>query len=169
MNTGPGKLSHPFNPVIKLRGRVMIYNHCISTVKFDINHTSGKEGPLYDPFPYDEWCVSFKSPLRLSSVTLHEGLSTWIKIGETFIPNIKPIDAFTYIFGFTTDQLRRWEHRLTSKCPSCQCKSFSYTSDAPHWHVTRCTNCNRVIESYLLVPDNHRFSIHTPEIYNKEV
>lgn len=145
----------------------MIQSHCISTVKFDVTHKSGREGPLYDAFHYDEWCVSFKLPLRLAPVTLHEGLSTWVKIGETFVPNIKPHDVFTYIFGFTTDQLQRWEHKLTSKC-RCGNKTFSYTSTMPNWHITRCAKCNRVIESYFIIPENHHFSIYIPKINNKE-
>ena len=134
----------------------------LSTVKFDIVRKSGREGPLYSPSNYDEWQVSFKAPIQLPPVTLHDGLSAWVKIGETFVPNTKPHEVFTYILGFSTEQLLRWERKLTNKCRSCGGKSFAYNSDIPHWHITRCTNCNRVIESYFMIPEKHRFEIYAP-------
>lgn len=125
----------------------MVKTHCVSTPKFDITKELGSEGPRYDPFSYHEFHVKFKPELQLPVMVLHEGLSNWIKIGETIIPDNNPRQLFIKILGFSTDELLRWERKLKGRCHSCYSKQLEYVVGYPGEFLTVCTSCGCIIET----------------------
>jgi hypothetical protein len=83
-------------------------------------------------------------------MVLHEGLSNWIKIGETIIPDNNSRKVFTQILGFSTDELLRWERKLKEKCRSCGSKQLECIVGYPGEFLTVCTGCGSLIETEII-------------------
>jgi hypothetical protein len=134
-------------------------------------HRTGREGPLHDPYSYDELMVvrtsapAFDFPVR---ATLHDGLAVWCKVerkvGEKWEPykdtkvtnKVEDVTRlFTYYAGVTPNvatkafrelKNRRYTHPVCDE--NCRGKYAIEVNGMPGETLVMCEKCKHVFDVY---------------------
>lgn len=106
----------------------------------------GTEGPRSDPYAFTEY--------EMKGVTLHCGFDLWIadKNGKRRFDCEaldQAVQEFKKLTGFTPEQLEKFEHKRTSRCPKCGSKELDTTYGYPGETFTVCTKCDTIVDSHL--------------------
>jgi hypothetical protein len=106
---------------------------------------TGSEGPRHDPYGYTETTVERNGV----SVTLHEGLGTWLEIGDRMVTEDETIarDFFETHVGYTPEKIQKFIERARSRCRSCGGREFRCERGYPGETFSVCVACGDIIAS----------------------
>ena len=140
-------------------------SHSITrTPSKEIHIRTGSEGPRHDPYAYTEIEIRPRPGHVATSVLIHEGLGTFLRVGDveiqegdvergthvaTILTNAELRHRFERATGYSPDAWRafcdRVRARRQSRCP-CGSRRLSWRNGYPGEELLLCDDCGNVLD-----------------------
>lgn len=117
----------------------------------DIRYTTGSEGPMHDPYHYEEWSIKHTSPTILKTltnpdlkITIHRGLGEWFQLNTDYNEGTKfhkhhnkeviwdkALNGYLeHVFGYNLTQIERIYRKVNRPfCKECKVYPRGYDID----------------------------------------
>lgn len=124
----------------------------INHPKLSVRQKTGREGPSWDPYHYDEYHITTPK----GSLVLHDGLLVYAELnGERHVATGKDYNSPAWrnkfaveLTGYNFVQLQRFSDSAKARCPKGGYHDTRSERGYPGETFEVCSKCNKVTDSY---------------------